>query len=96
MASRTFVVYILASPSRVLYVGVTNNLVRRLFEHRTGATPGFATTHGTYRLVYCETTTDPIAAITREKQLKGWKRLRKLRLIESTNPQWKDLASGWL
>jgi len=96
MASRTFFVYILASSSRVLYVGVTNNLARRLLEHRSGASPGFAAAHGAHRLVYCETTPNPIAAIAREKQLKGWKRIRKLRLIESTNPEWKDLSKGWL
>ena len=96
MSSRTFFVYILSSPTRVLYVGVTNNLVRRLFEHRTGVMPGFATLHETHRLVHYETASDPIAAIGREKQLKGWKRIRKLRLIESSNPEWKDLAAAWM
>ena len=95
MASRTYFVYVLASPSRVLYLGVTNHLARRLYEHRTGATPGFVTSHGTCHLVYYETSSDPIAAIAREKQLKGWKRIRKLRLIESMNPEWEDLAKGW-
>jgi putative endonuclease len=96
MSQRTFFVYILTNPSRVLYVGVTSHLVRRLFEHRSGAVPGFSTTHQIYRLVYYESTSDAISAIAREKQLKGWKRIRKLRLIESMNPEWKDLAEGWL
>ena len=96
MAPRTFFVYVLASTDRVLYIGITNNLLRRLVEHRTGATPGFASAHRAHRLVYYEIGTDPVAAIAREKQLKGWKRIRKLHLIESRNPDWEDLAKDWL
>ena len=95
MPRRTFFVYILASPDLVIYIGVTSDLRRRLFQHRSGATPGFASAHGTHRLVYFESGSDPIAAITREKQLKGWTRMRKLRLIESMNPGWRDLSDGW-
>ena len=95
MDSRLFFVYILASPDRVLHVGVTSDLCRRLFQHRTGATPGFARRPGADRLVYFETTSDVIVAIGREKQVKEWKRIRKLRLIEARNPEWKDLSEGW-
>jgi len=92
MATRAFFVYILASPSRVLYVGVTGNLLKRLAEHRAGIKSGFASRHGTSRLVYFEITSDPLVAIAREKQLKGWKRIRKLALIEAVNPEFKELS----
>ena len=88
---RAFHVYILASRSRALYIGVTNNLARRLLSHRSGE----VTTTQRYRirrLVLVETTTDAMAAIRREKQLKGWTRARKLALIAESNPGWDDLA----
>jgi putative endonuclease len=83
-------VYILASRSRELYIGVTNDLEVRVAQHRL-ATQGYAAEHGISQLVYYETATDVMAAITREKQLKGWKRIRKIALVESFNPEWKDL-----
>jgi putative endonuclease len=90
---RTYLVYILASESRELYVGVTNDLYRRLFEHKTSHDPSsYTSRHRTFRLVYCETTSDVNAAIRREKQIKRWKRQRRLELIEQLNPDWKDLA----
>lgn len=93
---RQFYVYILASDSRELYVGVTGNLARRVMQHRTGFRPtGYTAGHNTTRLVYCEITDDVRAAIRREKQLKGWTRRRKLELIETLNPDWRDLAEGW-
>jgi putative endonuclease len=93
---REFYVYILASHSRELYVGVTGDLVRRVSQHRTGFTPtGYTAKHETKRLVYCETTGDVQAAIRREKQIKGWTRRRKLELIETLNPDCNDLAEGW-
>jgi putative endonuclease len=92
---RQFWIYILASASRVLYVGLTNDLEKRLFEHRTGITKGFADRYNCKRLVYYEVTEDPIAAITREKQIKGWLRTKKIALIETMNPEWKDLSEEW-
>src|SRR4051794_37058923 len=88
---REFAVYILASRTRRLYIGVTNDLSRRLWEHRQQLF-GFTAKYRIHRLVYFETTNDPIAAISREKQLKGWLRRRKLELISSANPTWDDLA----
>ena len=88
---RTFHVYILASRSRALYIGVTGNLVARLASHRAG---NVSTTSRfrIERLVYAETTSDARSAIRREKQIKGWTRARKLALISSANPGWDDLA----
>ena len=85
-------VYMLANrPNGTLYVGVTNNLVRRVAEHREGAVPGFTERYGVERLVWYETH-DPIeAAIRREKRLKKWPRAWKVALIETTNPAWRDL-----
>jgi len=90
-----FWVYILASRHRTLYTGVTGDLKRRLFEHREGITQGFTKKYNVHRLVYFEQADDPTAAITREKQIKGWARRKKLALIEERNPDWKDLSEGW-
>ena len=90
---RTFYVYILASRSRVLYVGVTNNLARRMNEHRHGSLPSFTARYRVTRLVYFEEFADIRAAIAREKEIKGWVRRRKVRLIERMNPTWEDLSS---
>ena len=91
---RHYHVYILASKSRVLYIGVTNNLMRRVQSHRAGEVE-FSTKYLVHRLVYAESTEDAAAAIKREKQLKGWVRRKKVDLIEATNPEWRDLASAW-
>jgi putative endonuclease len=85
-------VYILASARKALYIGVTNDLRRRLYEHKTGAIPGFTTRYTVDRLVYYECTSEARSAIEREKQLKGWRRERKVKLIEASNPEWDDLA----
>jgi putative endonuclease len=85
-------VYILASAKKALYVGVTNDLRRRLYEHKTGMVPGFTTRYRIDRLVYYECASEARAAIERERQLKGWRRQRKLELIEAENPEWEDLA----
>jgi putative endonuclease len=91
--SRTYFVYILASETRELYVGVTNNLERRLAEHRSAHdTESYSFRHSTTQLVYFEITPDVSAAIRREKRLKRLSRQRKLRLIERVNPYWRDLA----
>jgi putative endonuclease len=91
--ARTFFVYILASDTRELYIGVTNDLTRRVAEHRAGLNPdSYSSRHGTNRLVYFEMTSDALSAIRREKRLKRLSRRRKLRLIEKVNPDWRDLA----
>ena len=89
---RTFYVYIMASRTRVLYVGVTNDLARRVNEHKQGSVPGFTTRYRVTRLVYFEEFADIRGAIAREKEIKGWVRSRKTSLIESRNPTWEDLA----
>lgn len=93
--SREFYVYILASYSRTLYTGVTNDLERRIREHRSGRGSDFAAKYRVQRLVYYETTNDVRIAIAREKELKGWRRSKKIALIESKNPTWIDLAADW-
>lgn len=90
---RTYFVYIMASRSRVLYIGVTNDLARRVNEHRQSLIPGFTQKYRVTRLVYFEQFGDIRDAIAREKQLKGWVRTRKLKLIEACNPTWEDLFS---
>src|SRR5712692_8368114 len=90
--NRTYCVYILASRSRNLYTGVTGNLERRLIEHREGLVPGFTTRYRIFRLVHFETFGDIRDAIAREKEIKGWRREKKIRLIEHDNPTWGDLA----
>ncbi len=96
MAARTYYVYIMANVARTLYVGVTNDLVRRVFEHKNRLVPGFTSRYGLGALVHFETTDDVTAAIAREKQIKGWLRAKKIELIEATNPQWQDLSASWL
>jgi putative endonuclease len=88
-------VYVLASKSRVLYVGVTADLRSRMWQHRTGALPGFTRRYGVNQLVYYEETDNPTGAIHREKQIKGWARIKKVAMIESMNPEWNDLAERW-
>ena len=91
--ARVFFVYILASDTRELYIGVTNDLARRVAEHRAGLNPdSYSLRHVTHRLVYFEMTSDVLSAIAREKRLKRLSRLRKIRLIEKKNPEWRDLA----
>jgi putative endonuclease len=92
---RVYYVYIMASRSRVLYTGVTNDLARRVHEHRCSLIPGFTSIHRITRLVHFEEFTDVRDAIAREKQVKGWVRARKIRLIEEHNPTWEDRADLW-
>jgi putative endonuclease len=92
---RQYYVYLLASLSRVLYVGVTNDLRRRIAEHKRGAVPGFTREYRITTLVYFESTLDVRSAIAREKQLKRWPRWRKVRLIEAVNLDWRDLSVDW-
>jgi len=89
---RSYWVYILASRlGGTLYIGVTNNLIRRIYQHRMGLIAGFTKDYGVHRLVYFEQHTDIEAAIRREKRLKKWNRAWKIRLIEQDNPNWDDL-----
>ena len=88
-------VYILSNPYRTLYIGVTNNLKRRIYEHKQKIVEGFTQKYDITRLVYFEQTTDIRSAIHREKQLKGWLRAKKMTLIESVNPNWQDLSESW-
>ena len=92
---RTYYVYIMASRSRVLYTGVTNDLARRVYEHKRSLISGFTSRYHITRLVYFEQFDNVRDAIAREKQLKGWVRSRKTRLIERKNPAWEDLADAW-
>ena len=90
--NRQYYVYILASqPNGTLYIGVTNNITRRVWQHRQGLVEGFTKSYNVHRLVYCETFARPIDAIQREKRLKKWNRAWKVQLIEAANPGWKDL-----
>lgn len=92
---KTYCVYILASASRTLYTGVTNNLERRILEHRRKLIPGFTARYNINRLVHFEVFGDVRAAINREKQIKGWVRSKKIALIERTNRDWQDLSRDW-
>ncbi len=91
--SRTFYVYTLASRSRTLYTGVTNELERRVVEHRQSQVSSFTAQYKIFRLVHFEMFVDIALAIAREKEIKGWRREKKIRLIESKNPTWLDLAA---
>jgi putative endonuclease len=88
-------VYIVASFTGTLYIGMTNNMERRVAEHKSGEFEGFASEHHCHRLVYYECFQFVQDAINREKQLKGWRRSKKIALIESKNPRWQDLAEKW-
>jgi putative endonuclease len=90
---RTFHVYIMASASKVLYIGVTGDLLRRVHKHKGRKVPGFTARYNVTELVYFEAFGEVRFAIAREKLLKGWLRSRKITLIESFNPDWKDLSS---
>ena len=98
MNTRNYYVYILANETNVaIYVGVTNNLLRRVYEHRNNLDPKSHTAqYGIHKLVYYEQTSDVRSAIEREKQLKGWNRARKNKLIAGRNPTWTDLYEGLL
>ena len=94
-AQKGYFVYIMSSQRRVLYVGVTNNLVRRAFQHKTGVFEGSSSKYKVAQLVYHESFDDVRNAIHREKEIKSWVRRKKIELIETVNPKWKDLSLGW-
>jgi len=88
-----YFVYILFNQSRTLYVGMTNDLIRRVGEHRAGKVPGFTAKYRMTMLAHYEVFPAPIAAIEREKQIKGWTRAKKIALVETWNPHWEDLSN---
>ena len=94
-ATGSYFVYIMASLSRTLYIGVTNDLVRRVHEHKMKELRGFTASYNINRLVWFEEFATPSDAIAWEKQLKNWRRDKKIQLIESVNPSWDDLSSEW-
>ncbi|MBX9824592.1 MAG: GIY-YIG nuclease family protein [Xanthobacteraceae bacterium] len=90
-----YYVYLLSSGKHgTLYLGVTRDLVRRVYQHKTKATPGFTSRYGVTRLVWFEAYDDPTTAITREKEIKKWRRDWKVTLIENENPDWDDLYNS--
>jgi len=90
-----YYVYIMASASGTLYVGITKNIIHRSLQHKQGKTPGFTQKYKCSKLVYYEHFTDVYNAIDREKQIKRWNRTKKERLIKKQNPHWKDLSQDW-
>ena len=95
MRQHNYYVYIVASPSRTIYTGVTNDLERRMWEHKQNRVKGFTSKYGVNRLVYFEEHRTIDDAIAREKQIKGWRREKKIALIEAENPKWRDLGHDW-
>ena len=91
MGNKSFFIYILSSFNKVLYIGITGNLGKRIWEHREGVVSSFTKKYNVKILVYYEEYDNPETAIKREKQLKKWRREKKIKLIESKNPDWKDL-----
>lgn len=92
---RWYYVYIMASFQRTLNIGMTNNLERCVHQHKHSLTPGFTTRYRVAFLFHVEEYPDPRSAIAREKELKGWRRDKKITLIEAENPDWRDLSDGW-
>jgi putative endonuclease len=93
---RQYYVYILTNRKQgVLYTGITNDLERRMYEHKNKLIPGFTSKYNLKKLVFFEETIDVNSAIAREKQIKSWLRKKKVALIESINPEWRDLSEDW-
>ena len=91
-----YYVYILTNwDDSVIYIGVTGNLERRLYEHKNKLADGFTKKYNVNKLVYFESTSDVYSALSREKQLKKWTRVKKNQLVETLNPEWKDLSLSW-
>ena len=95
MSAKKYWVYIVASHSGTLYIGMTNNLYVRVQQDKSGEIEGFSSQYKCNRLAYWESFDDVLKAINREKQLKGWRREKKVALIETMNPRWEDLAEKW-
>ncbi len=92
---KNFHIYIMSSKTGTLYTGITSNIKKRVYEHKNHLIPGFTDTYNVNRLVYVEIFGDALSAIAREKQIKRWRREKKVKLIDSTNPKWDDLAADW-
>ena len=92
---KSYFVYIMTNRSKTLYTGVTNNLERRVYEHKNKLVAGFTSKYNITKLVYYEETSDVHSALAREKQIKGWLRAKKIALIEAENPEWKDISLEW-
>ncbi len=92
---RRYYEYIMTNRSRTLYIGVTNDLERRVYEHKSESIDGFTKRYRMNRLVYFDSTNSIEGAISEEKRIKGWRRSKKIDLIEEANPGWKDLSDGW-
>ncbi|MCF8296166.1 MAG: GIY-YIG nuclease family protein [Melioribacteraceae bacterium] len=90
-----YYVYIMTNFSKTLYTGMTNDLKKRVYQHKNKLIPGFTSRYNITKLVYYEIFDDVRAAIAREKQIKGWTRNKKIALIEKENPEWRDLSEGW-
>ena len=95
MQLREYFVYMMANHSRTLYTGVTRDLARRVSQHKEKVTEGFTKRYSIRRLVYFERYSDIHLAIAREKQIKGWRREKKVALVEAENPHWEDLSADW-
>ena len=95
MRDRASHVYMMTNADRILYIGVTSNIERRVWQHKQLQIPGFTQQNKLTQLVYLEEFGDIRTAIEREKQLKGWRRAKKIRLIRTSNPTWRDLADEW-
>lgn len=95
MTDKTYYVYIMSNPAGITYIGMTNDLYRRVQEHKNGSIPGFASTHKTRKLVYYEEFQYVDDAIAREKQIKSWRKEKKRTLIRNFNPKWTDLSKEW-
>jgi putative endonuclease len=92
--NKTYYVYIMTNQSRTLYVGVTNDIFKRVWEHKTGLVEGFTKRYNIDTLIYVESFDDILSAIAREKQIKRWRREKKIQLIIQANPNWRDLSDG--
>ena len=92
---KNYYTYIMTSESGTLYIGMTNDIKTRVYQHKKHLIPGFTDKYNVDRLLYFEITSDPTSAIRREKQLKKWRREKKVALVDSQNPDWDDLSEGW-
>ena len=95
VVEKTYYVYIMSSQRHVIYIGVTSNIERRVFQHKAHTSAGFTDTYNVTDLVYAERYGSVTRAICREKELKKWRREKKVALIESVNPKWRDLSYDW-
>ncbi|MHC5061619.1 MAG: GIY-YIG nuclease family protein [Planctomycetota bacterium] len=92
---KTYYVYIMASESGTLYTGMTGNIKKRVYEHKNHLIEGFTDKYNVSKLLYLETFREPTSAIKREKQIKAWRREKKVALIDTKNPGWQDLSEDW-